>query len=137
MFRAMSGIAMSLCLPSAVSIITTTFDHGKRRNLAFACLGAAQPVGFSLGIVLGGVLIATIGWRYGYFIVTGVNVAFLFIAYWQIPSDPRTVAPVTWKRLGNEIDWVGTVLISASLGMLSYAMSYVSPYPIPYSIPLD
>ncbi|EFR02753.1 integral membrane protein [Nannizzia gypsea CBS 118893] len=126
MFRAMSGIAMSLCLPSAVSIITAAFAPGGRRNIAFACLGAAQPVGFSLGIVLGGVLIASIGWRYGYYIVAGVNVLVLIVAYWQIPTDPRKVVPVTWKRLTTEIDWVGTLLISASLGLFSYALSTIS-----------
>lgn len=129
-FRAISGIAMSLCLPSAVSIITTSFDLGRRRNLAFACLGAAQPVGFSLGIVIGGVLISTIGWRYGYYIVTGVNVLIFGVAWWQIPPDPRKVAPVTLRRLKDEIDWTGTLLISAALGMLSYAMSYVSCLPL-------
>ncbi|EFE40112.1 hypothetical protein TRV_05181 [Trichophyton verrucosum HKI 0517] len=126
MFRAMSGIAMSLCLPSAVSIITAAFAPGGRRNIAFACLGAAQPVGFSLGIVLGGVLIASIGWRYGYYIVAGVNVLVLIVAFWQIPADPRKVVPVTWKRLTTEIDWVGTLLISASLGLFSYALSTIS-----------
>ncbi|EEP81321.1 predicted protein [Uncinocarpus reesii 1704] len=122
-FRAISGVALSFSLPSAVSIITTTFQPGKRRNIAFACLGAAQPVGFSLGIVLGGVLIAGIGWRYGYYIVAALNVCILLVAVWQIPKDPRMVEPVTWRRLYNEIDWMGTALISSSLGIFSYTLS--------------
>ncbi|KMU86901.1 drug resistance transporter EmrB/QacA subfamily protein [Coccidioides immitis H538.4] len=122
-FRAISGVALSLSLPSAVCIITTTFQLGKRRNIAFACLGAAQPVGFSLGIVLGGVLIAGIGWRYGYYIVAALNVCILLIAVWQIPNDPRMVSPITLRRLYNEIDWIGTILISLSLGIFSYTLS--------------
>ncbi|TPX21942.1 hypothetical protein DIZ76_015907 [Coccidioides immitis] len=122
-FRAISGVALSLSLPSAVCIITTTFQLGKRRNIAFACLGAAQPVGFSLGIVLGGVLIAGIGWRYGYYIVAALNVCILLIAVWQIPKDPRMVSPITLRRLYNEIDWIGTILISLSLGIFSYTLS--------------
>ncbi|PGH19295.1 hypothetical protein AJ80_04048 [Polytolypa hystricis UAMH7299] len=122
-FRAISGVAMSLCLPSQVSIITTTFPTGKRRNIAFACLGAAQPVGFSLGLVVGGLLVDTVGWRYGYYIVAAVNVLILGIAFWGVPKDPRQVDPVTWKRIYTEIDWIGTVLISGSLGMFSYILA--------------
>ena len=122
-FRAFSGIAMSLCLPSAVSIITTTFPTGTRRNIAFSCLGAAQPVGFSLGIVIGGVLVTSIGWRYGYYIVTGINVVFLVVAFFQIPRDPRKTSPLTLRRLRTEIDWVGTLLVSTALALFSYTLS--------------
>lgn len=37
LFRALSGIAVSFCLPSAVAIITRSFV-GKRRDLAFASM---------------------------------------------------------------------------------------------------
>ncbi|KAK2802524.1 hypothetical protein FQN50_007330 [Emmonsiellopsis sp. PD_5] len=126
MFRAISGIAMSLCLPSAVSIITASFSTGKRRNVAFACLGAAQPVGFSVGVALGGVFVDTIGWRYGYYIFAAINVLVLLVAIWGIPRDARKTGPMSWKRLGSEIDWVGVFLISASLGMFSYSFAIMT-----------
>ncbi|OJD21149.1 hypothetical protein ACJ73_07513 [Blastomyces percursus] len=126
MFRAISGIAISMCLPTAVSIITTSFPTGRGRNIAFGCLGAAQPVGFSMGISLGGVLVDTIGWRYGFYIVTCATAPFFLLALWGIPKDPRKTAPVTRQRLVSEIDWVGNVLISASLGMFSYSFAIMS-----------
>ncbi|OAX79848.1 hypothetical protein ACJ72_05829 [Emergomyces africanus] len=126
MFRAVSGIAISMCLPTAVSIITTSFPTGKERNIAFACLGAAQPVGFSIGLALGGVLVDTIGWRYGFYIVTCATAPFFVLALWGIPKDPRKTAPITRQRLATEIDWVGNVFISASLGMFSYSFAIMS-----------
>ncbi len=126
-FRAFSGIAISLCLPSAVSIITSAFSTGQRRNIAFACLGAAQPVGFSLGLVLGGVLVDRIGWRYGYYIVSIANVVIFCMAMWGLPKNSNHVVPVTWKRLVYDIDWIGAFLASSSLGMLSYVFAYASP----------
>ncbi|KKZ62087.1 hypothetical protein EMCG_03450 [[Emmonsia] crescens] len=126
MFRAISGIAISMCLPTAVSIITSSFPTGKGRNIAFACLGAAQPVGFSIGLALGGVLVDTIGWRYGFYIVTCATAPFFLLALWGIPKDPRKTAPFTLKRLASEIDWVGNVFISASLGMFSYSFAIMS-----------
>lgn len=47
MFRAMQGIAVSLCLPTAVAIVANSTVPGRRRNIAFSCLGMAQPFGFS------------------------------------------------------------------------------------------
>lgn len=43
LFRGFAGVASSFCLPSAVSIITNTFEEGPRRNAAFACMGGGQP----------------------------------------------------------------------------------------------
>lgn len=43
LFRGLSGIALSFCLPSAVAIITRSFV-GKRRDFAFAAMGGGQPV---------------------------------------------------------------------------------------------
>lgn len=36
LFRAMQGISVAMCLPTAVSIVTTAFQQGQRRNLGFA-----------------------------------------------------------------------------------------------------
>ena len=35
-FRLLQGFAVSMCLPTAVSIITTAFPHGRLRNLGLA-----------------------------------------------------------------------------------------------------
>ena len=58
LFRGLSGVALSFCLPSAVSIITSSFV-GKRRDMAFASMGGGQPVGFGVGLALGGFLTHT------------------------------------------------------------------------------
>lgn len=63
-FRVLAGLANSLCLPSAVSITTKLFSNGKRRNIAFASMGGGQPVGFSIGLCMGGVLADTVGWQW-------------------------------------------------------------------------
>ncbi|KAF7618765.1 hypothetical protein AFLA_000413 [Aspergillus flavus NRRL3357] len=47
LFRTFQGIATSMCLPTAFSILTDSMPVGKRRNIGFACLGLGQPFGFS------------------------------------------------------------------------------------------
>lgn len=45
LFRTCLGIAISMCLPTTVSLITNTFSKGSWRNTAFAMNGMAQPLG--------------------------------------------------------------------------------------------
>ena len=135
LFRALSGIAISLCLPSAVAIITRSFV-GKRRDMAFACMGGGQPVGFAVGLAIGGVLTDTIGWRWCFFIAAIFNVVLFAMAVWGLPKsiDAPADAPGTayltwsqkWEQIKHEIDWVGAIIASASLAMISYVFAYVA-----------
>ncbi|KAK5107135.1 hypothetical protein LTR62_001693 [Meristemomyces frigidus] len=130
-FRGLSGIAVSLCLPSAVSIITGSFV-GKRRDFAFAAMGGGQPVGFSVGLALGGVLTDTIGWRWGFYLAAVLDAVVFGIALWGLPKeiDDRGEGGLGWRekvgRLRTEIDWVGAVIASTSLAMLSYAFAAIT-----------
>ena len=62
MFRTMQGVAVSLCLPTSVAIVSQSVPAGRKRNISFSVLGFVQPAGFSAGLVLGGVMVNTIGW---------------------------------------------------------------------------
>ncbi|EXK76869.1 hypothetical protein FOQG_18400 [Fusarium oxysporum f. sp. raphani 54005] len=118
-FRAFGGIAISLCLPSAVCIITRTFSPGKKRNAAFAFMGGAQPTGFSIGLCIGGVLADTIGWRWGFHGAAALNtIIFLFALKW-LPGHQEPRQPVTLTRLAKEADWIGALLASVGLAMAS------------------
>lgn len=124
-FRAFAGIAISFCLPSAVSIITSTFPEGKSRNIAFASMGGGQPIGFSLGLTLGGVFAETIGWRWGFHIAAIINTAVFVIGFFGLPAvDDKQ--PHMWSRLKNDIDWIGITIGSASLAMLSYSFASIT-----------
>ncbi|KAF8866345.1 major facilitator superfamily protein [Acephala macrosclerotiorum] len=129
LFRALQGIALSLCLPSSVSLITKDIPTGTYRNVAFACLGAGQPLGFSLGLVLGGIFVGSIGWRWGYY--TGAILTFLIwiISIFGIPKDEETEYQsfsTQLHRIKTEIDWIGCTLLSTSLGMFSYVFSVLA-----------
>ena len=126
MFRAMQGISQSLCLPTAVSIITSAFPNGQRRNLGLAFMGAGQALGFSIGLVLGGLFVDSVGWRAGYYMCAAANFALLGVSFWGIPQD-RQRPPFSWQILLKGIDWVGAILASTCLGLLSYVLALVSP----------
>jgi MFS family permease len=125
-FRALSGIAVSFSLPSAVSLINEMFPPGQSRNVAFATMGGAQPIGFGLGLTLSGVFTGTIGWQWGFYLAAITNLIMLALSAWQLPRNEPNAAQDIWRRLINDIDWVGAILASVSLGMLSYVLAYVT-----------
>jgi MFS family permease len=122
-FRGLAGIATSVCLPSAVAIITTTFAPGQRRNAAFASMGSGQPIGFAIGLTMGGVFADSIGWRWGFHIAALLNTIIFGVAVWGLPKNEESHGKVTWNRLFTDIDWVGAMISSTSLALLSYVLA--------------
>ena len=129
-FRAFSGIAASFCLPSAVSLINEVFPPGKSRNIAFASMGGAQPVGFGLGLVLGGVITGTIGWPWGFYFAAISNFLMVLLCGWQLPRSTYQSKSFrnVWQSLLSDIDWAGVTMISTALAIISYIIAYVFIY---------
>lgn len=121
-FRALAGVAISFCLPSAVSLITSYFLPGRRRNLAFGTMGGGQPLGFTIGLVTGGGLTDSAGWQVGFYLAAAINSLLFVFALFVLPKVPRQV-PVTLIRLRRDIDWVGAFILSTSLALLLYVFA--------------
>lgn len=125
--RSLGGIAASLCLPSAVSIVARSFPADKRprsRRAAFSAMGGGQAVGFGLGLALGGVFSDTIGWRWGFFATAILNTFMLGLGLWSLPTagDPKLVQ-LTLSSIRKQLDWVGAMTLSISLALLSYELA--------------
>ncbi|RSL89804.1 hypothetical protein CDV31_015806 [Fusarium ambrosium] len=125
-FRTLLGASISMCLPTAVSLISNTFPRGNWRNIAFAMNGMGSPLGYALGLVLGGIFTDTIGWRWAYYMMTIINLCLSTCAIWSLPSV-HTESERKWTaRLVHEIDWVGATTMSVALGMLLYVLAMIS-----------
>lgn len=124
MFRAMQGIAGAMALPSSMSIISRSIESGKPRNIGFACLGLAMPLGFSFGMVLAGVFINGPGWRTGFYMGGAASFLLFVVGIWALPIDVkvRTEASL-WRRLATRIDWIGASLASTSIALFSYVLA--------------
>lgn len=124
-FRTIQGVAMAFCMPPAVSTITATFPAGRTRNVAFAVFGGGNPVGFALGLVLGGVFVQVASWRAGYWLSTSINAAAMVLAWFALPTPLPSSARGgdghnLRHRLARDIDWVGVAAASSCLALLSY-----------------
>lgn len=112
-----------MCLPTAASITTSSFLPGRWRNQAFACQGMAQPLGYALGLILGGVSTDTIGWRLGFYISAALNVALFLCAFFALPVPEHAKGKALLHRLWHEVDLIGGLTLGTSLGLLSYVFS--------------
>jgi MFS family permease len=75
--RALQGIGAALVAPNALALIATTFPAGQARNKALAIYGAMSGLGITVGLLLGGVLTGTLGWRCVFFINVPIGLALL------------------------------------------------------------
>lgn len=122
MFRAFQGIALSLCLPTSVAIVASAVPSGRKRNIGFACLGFVQPIGFSVGLVLAGVLLDTTGWRSGFYLCGGLTFLLFIVNIWALPLDKVGEGAII-TRLQLEIDWIGATMACTCLSLISYVLA--------------
>lgn len=119
--RAIQGIGIALHVASSVSIVTQILPRGRNRNIAFSCLGLSQPLGFSFGLVAGGVLVDTIGWRAGWYLYGGITLLLSAVGLWALPvSHHDNSLKGIVRNLTYTVDWVGAALASAFMAMLCY-----------------
>jgi MFS family permease len=123
-FRTLQGLAAAMTMPTSVAIMTASFPPGRRRNFGLSCLGTGQPIGFSLGLVFGGLVQNTsAGWRLGFWICGGGTVFLALVNYWVIPAGAGSMGYRAWGRVRREIDWIGVGISCLAMGLSSYCFA--------------
>src|SRR6185295_5371260 len=84
--RFLKGAAAAFTAPAGLSIITTRFAEGPERNRALSIYTATGASGFSLGLVLGG-LLTELGWRWTFLLPVPIALVLLAIGPRVIPHD--------------------------------------------------
>jgi EmrB/QacA subfamily drug resistance transporter len=113
--RFIKGAAAGFTAPAGLSIITTTFPEGPLRNRALGIYTATGASGFSLGLVLGG-LLTTAGWRWTFLLPFPIAVVLLIVAARVLRPDPPQV------REGR-FDVAGAVSVTGAMLALVFGVS--------------
>ncbi|UPX11166.1 uncharacterized protein EKO05_0001788 [Ascochyta rabiei] len=93
--RAFQGIGAAFTIPPAQAHIALHFTDPTLKAKALGIWGAAGSLGFIIGLVLGGVLTATLGWRWIFWmslIISGVVIPAAYVVLPRVPS-PRAATP--------------------------------------------
>ena len=113
-FRTLQGVGAGLMAPLGFAITALVFPPAMRgRGLALIAVIALAASG--LGPVLGGVLVEFASWEWIFIINVPLGIAgvLLAIRWW-----PETYDLTASRR----VDWLGTVLLTASVGLFIYGL---------------
>jgi EmrB/QacA subfamily drug resistance transporter len=114
--RCLQGLGAALLAPAALALLMGVFEEGPARNRAFGIWGTVAAAGYSIGVVLGGVLVASLGWRWILFVNVPVGILILAAA-WRLLPDPKSEGP------RPRLDILGSVLVTSGLMALVYALA--------------
>src|SRR4051812_3102255 len=73
--RALQGVGGAIASPTALSLVTTTFEEGPARNRAFGVYAAVSGAGAAIGLILGGLLTDYVSWRWVLFVNAPIGLA--------------------------------------------------------------
>ncbi|KAG0334001.1 hypothetical protein BG000_008712 [Podila horticola] len=115
--RALQGMGAGFTVPSALAILTTTYPVGPERTRALGIFGGTAAFGSILGMLLGGILGSTIGWRWMFYITGIIGFALSILGFLAIPPSIET------KINDRRVDVAGITTFTAGVVTLIYYLS--------------
>ncbi|WP_338696327.1 MFS transporter [Streptomyces sp. Q6] len=113
--RALQGLGAAAIVPTGMSLLTTTFPEGPQRDKALGIAGTVLSLGFTVGMVAGGTLTDTLGWR------STMGLLALFTAL-VLPLAPGLL-PESRTPDRPRLDVPGAITVTGGLLALIYALS--------------
>ncbi|MEW1902775.1 MFS transporter [Streptomyces sp. NPDC086147] len=113
--RALQGLGAAAIVPTGMSLLTTTFPEGPLRDRALGISGTLLSLGFTVGMVLGGVMTDTLGWRSTMGLLALFTLIVLPLAPGLLPESRTPDRP--------RLDVPGAVTFTGGLLALIYALS--------------
>ncbi|HWF16119.1 MAG TPA: MFS transporter [Acidimicrobiales bacterium] len=111
--RVVQGLGAAALLPCSLALLVHQFPDHRRRARAIGVWGAAGSVGVAAGPVLGGALIASVGWREIFLINVPVGVIEVWLLRRFVTEAPRR-APERVDGRGLGLSVVSLVLVTAA-----------------------
>jgi EmrB/QacA subfamily drug resistance transporter len=113
-FRMIQALGGSMLNPVALSIIANTFVGPAERARAIGIWGAVVGISMSLGPIVGGALVESVGWRGIFWVNIPVGLAALVLTARFVPESRAPHA--------RKVDPVGQLLVIGTLAALIYGI---------------
>jgi EmrB/QacA subfamily drug resistance transporter len=107
--RVLQGVGAALAGPNVMALLLVTHPEGAARVRAIGVFSAVLGAGATIGLILGGVLTTTAGWRWGLLINPPIALVVVVLAARVLPETPRHT---------GRLDLAGIATSAAGLGLL-------------------
>ncbi|MDN3024741.1 MFS transporter [Streptomyces sp. S.PB5] len=115
--RFVTGMAAAFMTPAALSLITTSYERGPQRDKALLVYAGTAAGGFSLGLVIGG-LLTSLGWRWVFFAPVLMAAALLAAAVRLIPHQDGQLAHTGLRGF----DLPGAITVAGAMLLAAYTV---------------
>jgi MFS family permease len=131
--RALQGVASAMTAPAALSLLITSFADERQRARVLGLNGSLLSGGFTVGALVGGVLVGVLSWRWAFLINVPVALAILLLTLFVVPSgrsranvrlDIPGAASVTLGLLGLAFGITERSLSALVIGMIMLALFF-------------
>lgn len=117
-FRFLQGVGGSLLGANSISILIKTVPE-EQRGRALGWFAAAQAVGMSAGPVLGGLILATLDWRWIFWLTVPVGAVAVVLGWLALPKSTGT-------QPDRSFDWGGAMLVGPALVLIVAVLNHAS-----------
>src|SRR6201996_4605071 len=112
--RAVQGLGAAILVPNSLALLSHAYPDDKARGRAVGIWAAGASLALTAGPLVGGSLIALIGWRFIFFVNLPIGLAGLWLN-WRYASE-------TTRSPQHELDLPGQLAAIAALGCLAGAI---------------
>ncbi|MBW9053221.1 MFS transporter [Rhizobium mesosinicum] len=124
--RFVTGAAAAFMTPAGLALISGSFPEGLQRNRAVLIYAGTASAGFSLGLVIGG-LLSAVGWRWVFFAPVIVSAILLVAGLKLIVENKESIAPRQRFDIAGAVTLTGAMLLAAyTLTRLEHATGELS-----------
>src|SRR4051812_28250078 len=120
--RFLQGIGAAAQASVILAIIVTEFPEAADRARAMGAYVFVSVAGGSLGLLAGGVLTETLSWHWVFFVNIPIGLATLALGQVLIRTDSGGAG------IRHGVDWLGSLLVTASLMSAIYAIVSVTAH---------
>jgi predicted MFS family arabinose efflux permease len=121
--RVVQGLGAAMASATGLSILAAAFPEGKERNRALSIFAAATGSGFAAGMIFGGLITATLGWRWVFDINVPIGIIVSLLSAKYISSNTTGLTHEKNEQQHHHLDIFGAVLITAGLMLLVYSLT--------------
>ncbi len=112
-FRALQGLGAAFVMPSALSIVTSTFREEQERNRAIGIFSSFAAIGSGSGLSVGGIISTYLSWHWVFLINVPILLVTLVLSFYYLPADEK-------NKTGRKTDVVSGILMVLGLLSLTY-----------------